>query len=244
PMMVKDRQHYCVLINDAWLDMVQLSREELEGKHSDEVFPAGYARQFYEKDEAVFRGKEKNDTEEVAIEVVHRESKMDVTALCYKTKFQNDSGEDFLAISIIDITERKITEKKLAKSEQRFRALVENSSDFITILDAEGIFKYESPSFYRVTKFTEDQIIGQNSAKFIHPEDKSRAITKFLEAVANPDSKYMDEFRHMKGNGEWMTLEVIGENRLNDETIGGIVINSRDITDRKAAEIELQRSER
>lgn len=136
--------------------------------------------------------------------------------------------------------QKKINEEESTKGENRFRALVENSTDFITVLDAEGIILYESPSFYRVTGYTEEDLIGQQTVEFIHREDKAKAITDFLGVLEGYGCTYTTQFRCRKANGEWMVLDAVGKNALDNETVRGIVINSRDITERKKAEIEIK----
>ena len=129
--------------------------------------------------------------------------------------------------------------EKLGASENRFRSLVQNSSDIITIVDAEGKILYESPSFYRIFGYTEKEIIGKQTFDFIHPDDLVNVQTQFQKLVDNPAEIVSVEFRCRTSDGAYKTLEAIGNNLLEHEGINGIVVNSRDIEDRKKAEAEI-----
>ncbi|MBX7047458.1 MAG: PAS domain S-box protein [Ignavibacteria bacterium] len=129
--------------------------------------------------------------------------------------------------------------EKIKESENRFRNLVQNSSDIITILDSNGIIKYESPSFYRIFGYDEKDVIGQNAFSLIHPDDVEKVQLKFLNLLANPGKTLSVEFRYKTASGSYRSLESVGNNLLSNESISGIVVNSRDIEDRKKAEAEI-----
>ncbi len=244
PMMVKDRRHYCVMVNDPWLALTQSSRQEVEGRHTDDIFSPEFAGLSYEKDEECFRSGEKNATEELAFKYKTAEGETATfAALFYKTVFQNDLKEEFIAISVIDISERKEAEKRLAKNEQKLRALIENSLDHIVILEADGRIRYGSPSLFRSSGFDESEVLGRFCSDFIHEDDMERVVNTFRGAIDEKGALYRDEFRYRKSDGAWMTLEVVGKNALDDEAVHGVVLNLRDITERKRAEAELARTE-
>lgn len=129
--------------------------------------------------------------------------------------------------------------EQIKESENRFRDLVQNSSDIITILDKNGIIKYESPSFYRIFDYEEKNIMGQNAFSMIHPDDIEKVQLKFLNLIANPGATVSVEFRFKTASGIYRSLESVGNNLLDNESIHGIVVNSRDIEDRKKAEAEI-----
>jgi len=128
---------------------------------------------------------------------------------------------------------------RLGASENRFRSLVQNSSDIITILDASGKILYESPSFYRIFGYSEKEVIGKSAFELIHPDDLPVVSEQFKKLTENPDEIISVEFRYKTSTGFYKTLEAIGNNLLNNEGINGIVVNSRDIDDRKKAEAEI-----
>ncbi len=137
---------------------------------------------------------------------------------------------------LTDITDKIAAEKKLIESENRFRSIVQNSSDITTIVDATGKTIYESPSFYRTLNYTEEDVLGKSIFEFIHPEDAERAFYEFTKGIERGGVSDPIEFRIRHSNGSWVDVESIGNNQLDVPGIEGIVINSRDITDRKEAE--------
>ena len=137
-----------------------------------------------------------------------------------------------------DITNIKVSENVLKESEERFRKLVQNSSDIKTIVSADGTMSYVSPSFFRIFGYTED-IIGRNIFEFFHPDDIPNTILEFQKGVEKGGISDPIQTRFRTANGEWKYLETIGNNLLNDQTIKGIILNSREITERKKTEIAL-----
>jgi len=155
--------------------------------------------------------------------------------------FKDITQENGLVGFALDITERKLIEAKLQESETRFRSLAQNSSDIITILKPDGTTVYESPSFFRIFGYHESEVIGHNIFEFIHPDDFSTVQKEFQLGLENGGVSDAIEFRFRHKNGNWVFIEAIGNNLLDVPGINGIVINSRDITERKKAREEVQK---
>jgi PAS domain S-box-containing protein len=134
-----------------------------------------------------------------------------------------------------DITERKLTEEALRRSEERFRSLIENALDIITILDADGIIYYGSPSVEKVLGYCPAELIGQNFFDCIHPEDLN-TCRNITEAIRDSELARAIEFRCRHQDGSWHTLEAIGQRFVDETAAMKIVVNSRDITERKRLE--------
>lgn len=146
-------------------------------------------------------------------------------------------------INARDITERKIAEKEIEANEQRFKGLAQNSSDIICLLNEKGKILYVSPASKRILGFEESEMEGKNMIDFIHPEDRTKTMRAFLRRKTNPDAERPISYRMKNKKGNWLYIESIGSNQLNNQVIGGIIINSRDVTERILAEHELQQSE-
>jgi PAS domain S-box-containing protein len=142
-----------------------------------------------------------------------------------------------------EIAERQQTVEALRRSEERFRSLAENASDIITILHGDGTLRYESPSVERILGYKPEELVGQNCFKFIHPEDVLVVASTVGEALQNPSAARKAEFRFRHKDGSWRILEGVGRTVLDDSAREGLVINSRDITERKRAEETLRTSE-
>ena len=140
--------------------------------------------------------------------------------------------------------QRKQAETELARRERYFRALTENSLDVLTILNREGVFQYNSPSLKGVLGYEPKELTGRNAFELVHPDDLQSAMQAFEQALKNPELKITHEFRYRRRDGAWCHLEVVGQNRLDDPEITGIVLNSRDITERKDLESQLRQAQK
>jgi diguanylate cyclase (GGDEF)-like protein/PAS domain S-box-containing protein len=148
----------------------------------------------------------------------------------------NDSPEKRVA--------RTATSATLEKSHDRvFKTLIENAADIITILSADGTIEYESPSVKRILGFTPEEMVGKNSFDFVHPDDLPYVISKFQHVIGTEVTGDGVEFRYRHKDGGWRYLELTGTNLMQDATVEGIVVNSRDITQRRKVEQSLRESE-
>jgi PAS domain S-box-containing protein len=141
-----------------------------------------------------------------------------------------------------DITDRKDAERALQRSEVHFRRLIENSSDIATIVDLNGINRYQSPSIKHILGYDPDEIVGTSALDRIHPDDvpASREVLRWM--AEHPGVTRGAEFRYRHQDGGWRVLESRGRTLLPDSAAAGIVINSRDVTERKEAEVVLERA--
>jgi PAS domain S-box-containing protein len=144
---------------------------------------------------------------------------------------------------IADVTERKRAEEALRQREERFRALVQNSSDMIIVIDAQGTARYLSPSVEKILGYKIEEWIGKDVFQFVHPEDLGEVMRAMAKGLTHPNAHYLTEFRYHHSDGIYRYLEAIGTNLLHDPSVGGIVVNVRDITERKRAEERLRTSQ-
>jgi two-component system, cell cycle sensor histidine kinase and response regulator CckA len=142
-----------------------------------------------------------------------------------------------------DVTERRRAEKALRRSEERFRALVLNSTDVVHLLDARGVLLYESPAVTRVLGYDPEEMVGRSVADFIHPDDAERCETALASVVAYGLSGVTVECRVRHKDGSWRWVEAVGTNMLEDPAVEAVVINYRDISERRRAEELLRESE-
>jgi PAS domain S-box-containing protein len=149
----------------------------------------------------------------------------------------------FRAFSV-DITERKHAEEALRESEERFRSIIENSFDGISIINSEGVVTYESPAAQSILGFAEGERLGGSVFDRIHPDDLPQATQAFENLLSYPDTMVSMTLRarHVDGSSRW--IEFVGRNLLHNPGVKGIVINFRDITEHKQAEDALAESEK
>jgi len=127
----------------------------------------------------------------------------------------------------------------LSRSEARFRSLVQNASDVIVVVDASANILYESPAVERILGYTPQDRMGTNALATIHSDEASRVVEILLYVAQNPGEFRTLEFRVKHAHGDWRWLEVTVSNLLNDPSVGGIVGNYRDVTERKVLEEQL-----
>lgn len=143
-----------------------------------------------------------------------------------------------------DITDIKEAEEALRDRERHFRSLIENASDIITILDADGVILYESPSVERILGYAPEYLEGRRVVEFVHPEEQQafkRSIEQTLGLCGIPNCI---EFRFCCVDGSWRWLEAVGKVVVKEDGATSIVVNSRDVTDRKRAEQQTEMHQR
>jgi PAS domain S-box-containing protein len=157
---------------------------------------------------------------------------------------KDSNGElSHLVATLKDITERKRSEDAIRQSEERFRALVENSTDGIILLDTHQRVVYAGPSTNRILGYSSDQLVGQELAKLVSPEDHL-IVRSLLESVlTEPRKTRTVQFRIKHQDDSWRWIEATGNNLLKEPSIHSLVLNYRDVTDRKWIEEALSKSE-
>lgn len=139
-------------------------------------------------------------------------------------------------------TKTKEREAWLEKKDM-FSALIQNSSDMISILKPDGTIYYESPSVERLLGYSPDELIGRNAFEMIHSEDLPRVLDAFNEILQDHELSLSVKFRYKHKNGLWRVIESTGSNQLHNPVIAGIVVNSRDVTEQHQVEEKLRESE-
>jgi PAS domain S-box-containing protein len=144
--------------------------------------------------------------------------------------------------TVLDITERKRVEELLAASERRFRGLIENAPDGITVVDAQGTVIYVSPSIERILGYSQAESLGRSAIEYVHPQDSSHLLRQLARLTRKP-GKALVQYRFRHKDGSWRWLESAISNLIAEPSAEGVVFNYRDITERKQADEALARSE-
>ncbi len=127
------------------------------------------------------------------------------------------------------------------RSEERFQSLARNAFELVTVTDAKGLIQYESPALERVLGYAVDSRLGHKGLDYIHPDDQARTVDILQRTFETPGEPMQLEIRGRRSDGEWRWLEVWVTNLLDDPSVGGIVANQRDITERRAFQEQLTR---
>lgn len=138
--------------------------------------------------------------------------------------------------------ERQQALQALQRSERLFRAMIERSSDAVLIVDRHGFVRYASPSTRRLLGYQVEGFLSQPVASFpfIHPADRERVKNIFFDLVQRSGASTITEFRVLRAGGGWRWIEATASNWLDDPAVEGVIVNYRDVTERKLMELRLQ----
>ncbi len=131
-----------------------------------------------------------------------------------------------------DVTDRAIAEEALRQSETRFRRLVERSTDAVSILDYRGVTTYQSPSSEAILGYSASDLVGKPLVSFVHPSDEAEVAKALTELATTTTGTQSLEYRIRDRSGQRRWIESTFRNRLDDPSVAGIVVNSRNTTDR------------
>jgi diguanylate cyclase (GGDEF)-like protein/PAS domain S-box-containing protein len=150
-------------------------------------------------------------------------------------------GSYVLCFLAHDLTERRQAEEERArrKSEERFRAMVQNAADVITIINPDGSIRYQSPSIEHMLGFKTGNLVGMSVFDNLHPADADTVRAMLVELVERPSHARRSILRIRHMDQSWRFVEIVATNHLRDSNVGGIILNMRDITERKALEERL-----
>jgi diguanylate cyclase (GGDEF)-like protein/PAS domain S-box-containing protein len=134
---------------------------------------------------------------------------------------------------------RLLADTAARQNEARFRSLVQHSSDVIMVTRPNGTMRFVSPSASRVFGYEPAALLGRPLATLLHPADRERATQLFADVVAGPGVIGPVEWRFRQADGSWLHAEILATNLLGDPTVRGIVLNTRDVSERKRLEEQL-----
>ena len=173
----------------------------------------------------------------------HKNGKIIWGLLAVALAKDNTGAPLYLISQIEDITEHKLADAALRKSEDRFRAWIENSSDLVTVVGADGTIQYASPSYGYQLGYKPEDLTGVKVFDLIHSDDREHIMEIFGENIQKPDSAANAEFRVRHHDGSWQVFDGVGKTYLDEhgQVVG--LISSRNITERNRAEEALRASE-
>ncbi|MGM0933337.1 MAG: PAS domain S-box protein [Bacteroidota bacterium] len=234
PMWVLDRNSLEFLnVNNAAMELYGYSRQEFLKLNIRELWAEGETL-----GEETWK-KNKNDF--FSLQLKHRTKKGKILYVDIETNPITFDGRDARVTLASDITGKVKAEKDLYHSQQRFKALVQDGSDMISIIDENFRYSYISPSVKNILDVDPKQMEGRNVFEFIHPDDEIR-IKKYLKFVGKKKTVQLPSYRYKDGKGKWRWLETIISDLRDDPAIDGLVANSRDITQFIYQEKELRES--
>ena len=144
-----------------------------------------------------------------------------------------------MARQLITLLDNVWLTRGLARREEHFRSIVQGSSDCVTVCDNHGIVTFLSPSAERIFGWLPSERLGRTIDDLVHPDDRVRLFEEFRAAIASGADTTTIECRLRHKNGEWVDVETKVSNQLENPAVRGVVLNGRDISERKALESKL-----
>ncbi len=136
--------------------------------------------------------------------------------------------------------DRTRTEDALRRSEEHFRSLIEHGSDIVTVVGENGVFRYASPSVERVLGYTPRDLLERSAFDYVHPDDISVVGEALARAIQHPGSPQAAQFRFRAHDGSWRVLEAVGQARVDPGGSTQLIVNARDVTERRRQERALR----
>ncbi|MBI5067830.1 MAG: PAS domain S-box protein [Deltaproteobacteria bacterium] len=130
-------------------------------------------------------------------------------------------------------------ERVLRESEQRFRALIEKSTDVVYVLDADRVIRFFSPGGTAALGWTEAEVVGRPGMELVHPEDEPQVLRRFEGLLAAPGATSRATYRLRHRDGTWRLVDAVGRNHLADPALRGVVVSARDITEQRRLQEQL-----
>ena len=149
-----------------------------------------------------------------------------------------------ITLCLRDVSAEKRSESARWESEARWRALIENASDPISILGADGSVRYGSPAFRRLLGYEPGELLNTASLRLIHPDDEANVRLVFRRLLESPGASEQIEMRHRRKDGSFIVLAITFRNLLHEPAVRGIVCNGYNVTEQRRLEERLGASER
>ena len=144
-----------------------------------------------------------------------------------------------------DVTASKEAEaEQRHRREARFRSLIEQASDLITVLNSEGLIRFQSPSLERVLGYPPAELLGRSAFELVHPADLPQAQAAFQRALLEPSVTISFECRFRHRHGQWRLLQSSGRALPDEDAEALVVLNSRDVTEQKHLEAQLRQAQK
>ena len=212
-------------VNEAFAENLDAETDRLTGEPIWE-FTENFDREGFD---AYWDSFEKGETrtEETVYAFEGKEMLVETVTTCAEIQ-----GTTYHFGTVTDVTDRR-------EQEERFRAFVEQSNDILTILDENGVYQYQSPSVERILGYEPEELVGESAFEYVHPDDRADLVAQFQQSLSDDAEGLTVEYRFRHADGSWRWLESRGADPAEGTGVEGLVINSRDLTERKAREHQI-----
>lgn len=233
---LKDVEGRYISVNEAFARHYKLHKEDIIGRTDSEIMDPDSAKLQADNDYLVISSKQSQRFEEfidTATGTLYTET--------IKTPVFDNEGNIIGITGIsMDITPYKRMEMQLRANDDRIKALLLHSTESITVVDTEGRVIFDTSFFYKIAGISAEDAIGRSFTEFVSPSDEGIVLYAINKVIQEPDSQQEAVFACIRPNGSIVYFESFFSNHIENQLIKGIVINSRDITEKKIAETKEQ----
>jgi PAS domain S-box-containing protein len=238
PMVVSDKvTGEFIDVNERWIKLVGHSREEMIHHTSKEL---GIWVEWEARTAIIRLYESKGEARDVPAQV--RTKNGEVRDVLWSLEFIELDGRQVMLSLLYDITELRRSQEALRASEERFKRLLQNSNDIVTVLDERGTELSLHGPVERALGFTAEELVGTSGFAYVEQDDRDHLGRLLREMLREPGSVRRAEYRHRHKDGHWVVLETVGTNLLHDPVVKGIVLNTRDVTERVRLQEQLQQA--
>ncbi|MBB6479912.1 PAS domain S-box protein [Spirochaeta isovalerica] len=236
-IIYKDTENNIIKITDTVAKMTNLPKEEIEGKPSAEIFPT-MADEYYRDDKEVM---DSGNPKMGIIEPLPSSDGSRKWLLTNKVPVKAESGKvTGIIVFSTDITSLKKAQDALEDSEKKYRLLVDNINDLICEIDSNGVYTYLNKNYKDILGYEPEELLGKPAIDLIHPDDLETSLEKY-EKVKDEAGVSIDVWRFLHKDGSYRIIESKGQVYQYSEDELRTVIISRDITEQKKTQEQLQK---
>ncbi len=225
------------MVNEAFCRMIGRSEADLIGRRPAEITHPDDRRLSEQTIRQLF------DSELTTDQIQKRYVRPDgsvLVAVRTTTVVRNQEGRPVgLFTQMVDVTDTATAQEAVARSEARFRALLEHAAELTLLLDREGRITFASPACLRLLGYAPEQMQGRSAFEFLHPDELDRAYAAFAGHMGGTGSLRRVVYRLRHRDGTWRHAEMVTANLIDDPSVGALVVNARDVTEQKSYEDQL-----
>jgi PAS domain S-box-containing protein len=238
-ILVVNREGQIVLVNSQTEKLFRYGPNELVGLHFEALLPEAFREEHQRQISGFMDSPEQRPCRgELELRAVRKDGmelflEMSVGAVELQ-------GGLLLCCVLRKVPSPRPSGQEISETAERFRLMVENSHDILCIRNADGKVRYASPSIERIMGYKQEEMIGSTGFELLHPEDRSNVENALNKFWKRPGARDSIQYRARHANGSWVSLEVVAHNLLDDPDVRGVVLNGRDISERKREETQLE----
>ncbi|TVQ11628.1 MAG: PAS domain S-box protein [Bacteroidetes bacterium] len=219
--ILKDQNLRYLMVNKAFADFYHLTPAQIIEKTDHEFAPESIAREEQEMDMKVIQEN---------LPVIYERENDGFIFETRKFPVYYNNNQIGLGAFIRDITRQRIVEQQVQENEQRFKTLLENSYDLITLLDKNGVISYCTDAINSLTGFSNIEVTGNHFSQYIHPEERTLFLQKLEKLVQSGNEPLHIHHRFSHNTSGYKNIETIATNHLRNPLINAIVLTSRDVS--------------